>query len=330
VVLDLPGPIKLMPRIDPKIWGGRRLERFGIALPSAEPYGEALLTSSDAVIVNGACAGKPLGEFVASDPIRLLGVRGRELASADDDFPLLIKLIDANTALSVQVHPNDENAPAGSRGKTEAWYVLAARPESLIYVGLNDLDQFDEMVASSRAGISIGDRLRAMPVQPGEAIFIPAGTIHAIGAGVLLYEIQQPSAVTWRFDDWNRVDELGQPRELHVEEAIAVTDPNSLPEILRPVPRHAGEPARPFIACPQFGVEVIVLRPGQWMSLMPEADVSALTCVAGEASVTQDGSTVPIALGETVALVAGRRAVELNTTAGCQFMHGWIGTGALT
>jgi mannose-6-phosphate isomerase len=321
------GPIKLRPRLDPKIWGGRRLAEFGFDLPPSEPIGEALLTVPETVIVNGEWAGKTLGDLVFSDPIGLLGERGRDLAGQDDVFPLLIKLIDASTALSIQVHPNDAQAPAGSRGKTEAWYVLDASEGATLYVGLADPAAFAEVATESRAGQSIGERVRALPVMPGDAVFIPAGTIHAIGAGVLLYEIQQPSAITYRFDDWGRVDAQGRPRELHIEEAIGVSDPESQPIVVRPVPRHAGEAARPFISCREFAIEVLVLRPGERMTLIPEADVSAMTCVAGEASVTQDGQSVPVFLGETVVFVGGRREIGIRSGEdGCQIMHGWIGT----
>ena len=223
------GPIKLQPLLDPKIWGGRRLAEFGFDLPAGEPIGEALLTAPACGIANGPWAGRTLGELIASDPIGLLGPSGLELAGANDVFPLLIKLIDASTALSIQVHPNDAQAPAGSRGKTEAWYVLDATPGAVLYVGLTDPESFAEVSTESRAGISIGGRIRKVPVLPGDALFIPAGTIHAIGAGVLLYEIQQPSAITYRFDDWGRLDDQGNPRELHIENAIAVSDPDSQP-----------------------------------------------------------------------------------------------------
>ncbi len=323
----LPGPVKLRPRLDAKIWGGRRLTEFGLHLPDTQLYGEALLTSPDTVVQNGPWTGRTLAELIASDPVGLLGETGCDLAGADNVFPLLIKLIDASDVLSIQVHPNDDQAPVGSRGKTEAWYVLDAEPGAVLYVGLDDPDAFADIAAASRHGDSIGDQMRVLPVRAGDALFIPAGTIHAIGAGILLYEIQQPSAITYRFDDWGRVDADGQARKLHIEEAIAVSDPQSRPEIRRPVVRRSTDPAQPFITCREFGIEVIGLEPLEGMTFLPEAGVSAITCVSGRVVIAQDGESVPVGLGETVVFLGGHREIAIRSYSASQLLHGWIGPG---
>lgn len=202
-------PLLLAPSFDPKTWGGRRLESLGKVLPPGD-IGESLESGPNAVVEGGPFAGVTLGELARTHPTALLGERGRAVAGDFADFPLLVKLIDANEDLSVQVHPDDATAPSGKRGKTEAWYILDATPGARIVSGV-------------RGPIEIGrihEQLIETVVAPGEVYFVPAGTVHAIGEGVLLYEIQQASDVTWRLFDW------GRPRKIHVDAALAVARPD--------------------------------------------------------------------------------------------------------
>ena len=225
-----PGPLLLNPFLDEKPWGGRGLARFGFVLPADRPIGEALITGADARVSGGPLDGRTLGEIVAADPIVAIGERGLRLTRGLPLFPLLIKLIDARDDLSIQVHPGNENAPPGSLGKTEAWHVLDAEPGAMLYLGLQEGVDAAELEALARAGRSTAHLMRRMPAVPGSTVLLPHGTVHALGAGVMIYEIQQPSAITYRFDDWGRVDSAGRSRELHLDEGFAVLDPTSRPE----------------------------------------------------------------------------------------------------
>jgi mannose-6-phosphate isomerase len=153
------------------------------------------------------------------------------------DFPLLIKLIDANEDLSVQVHPDDATAPAGKRGKTEAWFILDATPGARIVTGVDGAIEIDRIAA----------QLTESVVSAGDVYFVPAGTVHAIGAGVLLYEIQQTSDVTWRLYDW------GRPREIHVANALAVARPESRVTSVSPQTIEEGRDL--LVACRYFALE---------------------------------------------------------------------------
>ncbi|MEX2314893.1 MAG: type I phosphomannose isomerase catalytic subunit, partial [Thermomicrobiales bacterium] len=158
------------------------MESFGKALPPGK-IGESLESGAAAVVLGGPFAGVTLAELSRTHALALLGGRGLAAAGSLVDFPLLIKLIDANEDLSVQVHPDDSNAPAGKRGKSEAWYILAADQGATIITGVDGpirIEQIREQVVETA-------------VSPGEVYLVPAGTVHAIGAGVLLYEIQQAS-----------------------------------------------------------------------------------------------------------------------------------------
>ena len=163
----------------------------------------------------------PLSALASRDPAAWIGARGMEATGGRPIFPLLVKLIDGQADLSIQIHPDDRAAAAAGlgTGKTEAYHVLAAEPGSVIYLGLDPEVMLEEFAASCLlANGSAAGCLRRIPAAPGMTVLIPAGTPHALGAGILLYEIQQPSNVTFRLDDWGRVDASGIARALHHRE----------------------------------------------------------------------------------------------------------------
>ncbi len=208
-------PVKVRPRLDAKPWGGRLLADWGIPLPRDEAIGEALLTAPEATVASGPLLGTPLSALASADPAAWVGARGLEATGGRPIFPLLVKLIDGHEDLSIQVHPDDRAAAAAGlgTGKTEAYHILAAEPGSVIYLGLEPGVKLEEFAASClRANGSAAGCLRRVPAEPGLTVLIPAGTPHALGAGILLYEIQQPSNVTFRLDDWGRVDASGAAR----------------------------------------------------------------------------------------------------------------------
>ena len=202
-------------------WGGSNLKNlFGKAAPDDE-VGESLEVSAleglESVILNGEFAGKTLKEALDADYEGLTGTDKRP-------FPLLLKLLDAKSSLSVQVHPDDEYAGRvdGKLGKTEAWMILSAEPGARIAYGLKPSEK---PLAQTVADGEIETALNFVYPKPGEVYYIPHGCIHALGGGVMVYEIQQSSDATYRFWDWGRLGKDGKPRELHTQKALDVTRP---------------------------------------------------------------------------------------------------------
>ncbi len=221
-----PHPIRFRPLFKRTLWGGRRLgEYLGKPIGPESDYAESWEVvdhgADQSVVDAGPLAGRTLADLMARYPSWI---------SADsqppDRFPLLLKYLDCNRVLSVQVHPDDEygaSMPQPDLGKTEAWYIVASTPESLVYAGLKSgVDR-----AALREAIDAGETERVLysfHPEPGDCLFIPAGTVHALGAGLLVAEIQQSSDTTFRLFDWNRFGADGQPRPLHIEQALDVTD----------------------------------------------------------------------------------------------------------
>jgi len=296
----------VVPRLDEKPWGGRSLERFGFDLPAGVPIGEALVTANDAHVAAGFGAGFTLGELVANEPDRLLGPLASHAVSGRAVFPLLVKLIDAAENLSIQVHPNDaQAAPLDRLGKTEAWHILHAEAGARLYVGLLPGVAQEEFAAAARAmDGSSAALMRALEPEPGSTILIPAGTIHALGAGVMVYEIQQPSDVTFRIDDWGRVDAQGNPREMHFEEGFAVIRADVRPEFIAPVPLTGGIVRRALlVATRYFGLERIELEPGSALALPGAGSPQVLTVLQGGLGFAGgDGATVELLAGHSAVL----------------------------
>lgn len=216
-------PIRLDASLHETIWGGRRLEQGWKKLPPGDaPIGEAWETEISTLAQNDPYAGKTLGELVAEMDVDLLGENA--IAVFGRRFPLLAKFLDANAKLSVQVHPGDQYAAEhehGKLGKTEFWYILDTAPGASIVHGFQAASTRDE-VRRSIEQVRLEELLHEEPVAPGDVIFVPAGTVHAIGGGVLLYELQEYSDVTYRMYDYGRLDARGRPRELHIERSLDV------------------------------------------------------------------------------------------------------------
>jgi len=216
-------PARLEPIFMPRIWGARSLEPlFPANTASAEPIGEVWLTGNECRFATGPFAGRTLGEAWRQMPPEWTGSRVR----TNGPFPLLVKFIFPEEKLSVQVHPDDEYArrhkvTAGGLGKTEMWYVITARPGAEIMVGLKPRvtrDSFRRAVVNG----TVEECLERIPVRAGDVIFVPAGTAHTIGPGMMLCEIQEHSDITFRVFDYNRLTPEGTPRQLHLEQALEV------------------------------------------------------------------------------------------------------------
>ena len=221
-------PLRFEPIYEYRLWGGRRLADLLTApLPGDGPIGEAwALSDRDdhmSHVANGPLRGRTIGQLREQFPEPLLG----KLAQRFRRFPLLLKFLDAREMLSVQVHPSDAHTdllPAGETGKTEAWVVLEAGTESRIYAGLKPGTTADSL-RRALTNNTVADHLVCLSPKPGDGVFIPAGTVHALGGDVVVFEIQRNSDVTFRLYDWDHVDaKTGKPRELEVDQALACID----------------------------------------------------------------------------------------------------------
>jgi mannose-6-phosphate isomerase len=299
----------VVPRLDRKPWGGRALERFGLDLPGGEPVGEAVVTAGDATVSRGYGAGRTLGEIVQDDPQRHLGARARSILGGRSLFPLLVKLIDAGANLSIQVHPDDAGAaPYDSPGKTEAWHVLAAKPGARLFAGLRPGVELDAFMATAEARDGSPAKLmRSIPAVVGTTIMLPAGTVHALGAGVVVYEIQQPSDLTFRLDDWGRTDAQGRSRDLHFDQGRDAARPWMVPEVIRPVRCRTTIGERHLLtACGYFALERVALPVGGVVSFKPGDSPVVVTVLSGSADLGghplragQSGVIWPVSDGAT-------------------------------
>lgn len=221
-----PYPLQFTPEMKERIWGGRALEQFGFDMPDG-PIGEAWVIgdhpNGTTKVSNGLLTGTGLDELREQYGKEWFGTKG--VSQKSGRFPLLLKLLDCQDDLSIQVHPNDdyERLAPGELGKTEMWYVLDAKPGSTIIYGLKegqDRDSFAKLIEDGR----ILDGLQEVPVQAGDTFYIPAGTVHALRAGVLVVEVQQNSDTTYRLYDYNRPGLDGKTRELHIEDSLNVIE----------------------------------------------------------------------------------------------------------
>ena len=216
---------RLEPFFSPRIWGQRSLSPwYPDKTNLKEPLGEAWLTAFESRVANGPFAGKSLQESWHAMPAEWRGARHASLA----EFPVLIKFIFPNDKLSIQVHPNDVYAAkyeqkAGGRGKTEMWHLVCAQPVAEIMLGLEPGVNKEVFLQALAAG-TLEQLLVHLPVRTGDTYFVPAGTQHAIGPGMVICEIQEYSDLTYRVYDYGRVDSSGKPRELHIEKALEVTN----------------------------------------------------------------------------------------------------------
>jgi mannose-6-phosphate isomerase len=306
-----------------KVWGGRALEAppeaggLGLILPDEMQVGETweLVDRSDAnsVVATGTFTGARLEELMSDAAGELLG---DVPATSEGRFPLLVKYIDAAAHLSVQVHPDDRLAAAhtGWEAKTEAWVILGSTEAGRIYHGFAPGVERADFERAVRAGAPIEAMLRSHRPAPGECFFVPGGTVHAIGAGVTLIEVQQNSDTTFRVDDWGRVGLDGKPRELHVDEALACLDFGPAPAPVA-APNTCPEPTE-LATCAAFSmglVEVMGSLAGTTQTSGHGAPhVVAAVCGSGELHFA--GGRLALSLGDVVLLPAALGDYRIQTT----------------
>jgi len=232
-----PAPLTFTPLFMERVWGGRGLEEtFGKPLPDDSPIGESWEVvdrpEAQSVVAAGPLAGTELQQLWHEDRERIFGGRA---SGAGDRFPILVKLLDARETLSVQVHPPAHLAEElDGEPKNELWYVAGAAPGANLFAGLRKGVTQEDFSAALAAGEDVSAMLHRTEVQVGDALFIPAGRVHAIGAGCLVVEIQQSSDTTYRVFDFNRPGLDGKPRELHLPQSLASIDFSDLEPALRP------------------------------------------------------------------------------------------------
>jgi mannose-6-phosphate isomerase len=309
-VRDALYPYVLHPKLAPAIWGGDALlSTYGKHADVAPPIGESWECWDDNRVVNGPLSGSTLAELRASLARELTGSIDPQLP-----FPVLTKIIDAHQALSVQVHPGDAYAQRVEHqpnGKTECWLVLEADPGAQIVLGWTrdtTREEYERRVADG----TLAEILRRVDVHAGDVFYLPAGTLHAIGAGIQIFETQQTSDLTYRIFDWNRVGADGRPRELHVKKAADVLDfRGSSQSAVRTldVAGDGGERTL-LIGAKNFAVERVTLR-GPEMRIPTDAKPLTITAMDAHVRVdTADASTV-LAPWQTLVTPASANELEL-------------------
>jgi mannose-6-phosphate isomerase len=312
-------PLRFEPILRRLIWGGRRLgtvlhKPIGAASDYAESWEISDYRDHVSVVSDGPLAGTSLRDLVKSRPLELLG----PAIGPRDPFPLLVKFIDANQDLSVQVHPDDEQGRrlADDSGKTEAWVILEAEPGSLIYAGLRAGVGPEEFRRAIRSG-EVEPLLHRFEARPGDSILIEAGTVHAIGAGVLLAEIQQMSDATFRVFDWNRVAPDGMPRELHIEQAMESIDFQRGPvnPIAPEVEESGGDGTRERLAHSRyFALERLTIR--QRATVGRSDRFTILMGLQGRSEIVHQQQVIPLEFGRTVLLPAAVGECPISSPGG--------------
>ncbi|WP_028911346.1 type I phosphomannose isomerase catalytic subunit [Prevotella sp. MA2016] len=305
---------KFEPLLKQTLWGGDKIIPFKHLNDKLENVGESWEISgvkdNETIVSEGPQKGKSLNELVREQKGKLVGEANYERFG--DEFPLLIKFIDARQDLSIQVHPTDEIAhrQGKSRGKTEMWYALESAPGAQLYNGLKKQitpDEYKQMVEND----TITDALARYEVNEGDVFFIPAGRIHAIGAGCFVAEIQQTSDVTYRIYDFKRKDKNGNYRELHTELAAESIDYTVLPNYRAEYERTKNEGIQ-VATCPYFTTAVYDLTEPMTLDYSELDSFVILIAVKGEGTITANGEETTFRMGDTILLPATTGEVKVS------------------
>jgi len=297
-------PLQLLPEYRDYVWGGARLR------PEIVPTAEAWVVYEGDRIATGPLAGKTLGELAAERGAELLG--SRAFAKTGTRFPLLVKILDCAQWLSLQVHPNDEQAIAlegpGHFGKTEAWHVLEAAPAATLIAGMKPGTTAETLETVMRNG-TIVEQAQSIPVKAGDTIFMPAGTIHALGPGLLVYEVQQTSDWTYRVYDWGRPET--PTRKLHIDKSLAVSRPDASASAL-PLPTLTDGKPSLLCACPYFKLETLYAEKQPIQLDTQGESFHAITVLEGTARLVTPGGEVTLKHFETAVVPAACGAYRVE------------------
>ncbi|MDQ2681101.1 MAG: class I mannose-6-phosphate isomerase [Candidatus Eremiobacteraeota bacterium] len=306
-------PYLTEPKETPAIWGGDALVKvYGKTGDPNAKLGESWECWDENLITNGPLAGNTIADLRAKLGADFVG----DLDPAQI-FPILTKIIDARAALSVQVHPDDAYAQRVEHqpnGKTECWYILHAQPGAQLVLGWNkdtDKAEYERRVADG----SLGDILRRVPVNAGDVFYLPAGTLHAIEAGIILFETQQASDLTYRIFDWNRVDGNGTPRELHIAKAADVLNyhQSHAGSIKTLAYESDGLRHAVLIATPRFVVEKLCLATASAM-LLTQGQPLILMALNNSVDLTANGQTVTVKPYQTALIPAAAKTVAVSAS----------------
>lgn len=308
---------KFKPLLKQTLWGGNKIIAFKQLDTHLDSVGESWEISGvkgcETVVASGPRAGMTLNELVAVERESLVG--SDNYRRFGNEFPLLVKFIDACRDLSIQVHPNDEVARrlGHEHGKTEMWYCLHSDPGARLYCGLKrpiTPEEYQQLVATG----GITETLASYEVHEGDVFFIPAGRIHSIGTGCMVAEIQQTSDVTYRIYDFNRRDKDGRLRELHTHEAAQAIDYRVQPDYRTMYALEENEPQQ-VVSCPFFTTAVYDLTEPMVLDYSELDSFVILIGVKGEGRVTTaDGETTTLRAGETILLPATTDEVKIEGT----------------
>ncbi|MCQ6559043.1 type I phosphomannose isomerase catalytic subunit [Paenibacillus mendelii] len=306
-------PLQFKPEMKERIWGGRALEQFGLELPDGV-IGEGWMIgdhpNGTTKVMNGELAGLGLDEIREKYGREFFGTKG--FSERNGRFPLLIKLLDCNDDLSVQVHPTDTYAglPEGELGKTEMWYILEAAPGATILYGLQENVDRAALASAIEEG-RVMDCLQEVPVEAGDAFYIPAGTVHALRAGVVVAEIQQNSDTTYRLYDYNRPGLDGKLRELHIEDSLNVIAYDGSGAARMKTDAIGSNEWLQIAESPYFVVEKgIVSAP--WQLTTTSESFVILVVAGGTGSLSWDGGKLNVKAGECFLLPASLGSYELD------------------
>ena len=321
-------PLIFKPIFKPKIWGGRKLETLlDKSLPAGEKIGEswevADLEDDQSLVANGPLAGRGLGDLVKDWGTSLIG----RAELFEGRFPLLIKFLDANANLSVQVHPDETMAKrlgGRVRVKNEAWYVLDAEPEGFIYRGLKpgtDAESLRKAIEDQ----SVESLLNRIAVRKGHCYYLPSGTIHALGAGVIVAEVQTPSDVTYRVYDFNRIEpSTGKPRELHVAQALECTSfsDGSTPEENQQHVASVWTTVTSLVRCESFTIERVRMVEGVEQAFGYDELVIWIV-LEGSGMINHEGPGGPVTFktGDSIVIPADLRGGGVKTNSKCMWLE---------
>lgn len=321
-------PVTFEPILKKIIWGGSAISPFKGIVPVQEGIGESWELSdvegNVSVVANGPMKGRSLDDLIHTYGDALVGKK--VLGQFGTTFPLLIKFIDARDNLSIQVHPDDELAKKrhNSFGKTEMWYVIKAAPDATLYSGFSQQIDADEYVKRVQNN-TIMEVLQCYDVKAGDVFFLPAGRVHAIGAGCFIAEIQQTSNITYRIYDYNRKDAAGNTRELHTELAKDAIDYTLLPDYRTPYKEEKDRPVE-LVSCPYFTTNLLELDKEVARNFASLDSFVVYICMEGALQLKDNkGNLLEIRQGQTVLVPADTDSVILTPSPTAKLMETYIG-----
>lgn len=318
---------KFRPILKSLIWGGEKIAPYKGIDTDMKAIGESWEISgvkeNESVVAGGADDGMTIPELIARDKERLLGKKNFDRFGME--FPLLIKFIDARQDLSIQVHPDDTLAweRHQSKGKTEMWYVVDADNGARLRSGFAKQvtpEEYEQSIADN----TITDLLQEYDIHKGDLFFLPAGRIHSIGAGAFIAEIQQTSNITYRIYDFNRLDDKGNPRELHTELSKDAIDYSVLPDY-RTAYEACNDELVPLVSCDYFTTSLLKLTKPYEMPLDNLDSFVILICTTGNGTITDSkGNSIEIRQGESLLVPADVTGLKIETNEKLELLTSWI------